>query len=274
MKKRERNDFGAVLDRGVKKLFTLIELLVVIAIIAILAAMLMPALSKAREAARASNCINNLKQNATSMLMYSNDNKGWINFYSGAIRYRTPTNALTWGYSWADTVCAGGYTAYNSPVFRCPTIPLPDHGLMQTNGTWGQWHEYIYGGHSQACAPGVDNKNSFHAKKLLSTTAGYSYRAIFTARATDPGSVLLISDSAKLLNGKYVQTYAMTVGGGMAAPHGGIQMNFIDGHAAKLTADEFFALMKANPEDYALKSMGATSFACFNANFVNKTYAF
>ena len=69
---RPRTNSGSQSGR-VRRAFTLIELLVVIAIIAILAAMLLPALAKAKQKAKQSACINNMRQIGIALVMYNGD---------------------------------------------------------------------------------------------------------------------------------------------------------------------------------------------------------
>src|ERR1700761_4566297 len=58
--------------------FSLVELLVVIGIVAVLISMLLPALNKARQQTKRIQCASNLKQCGVYLLMYAQDNKGWI----------------------------------------------------------------------------------------------------------------------------------------------------------------------------------------------------
>ncbi|MDI9587287.1 MAG: DUF1559 domain-containing protein [Acidobacteriota bacterium] len=99
--------------------FTLIELLVVIAIIAILAAILFPVFARAREKARQSTCLSNLKQIALGTLMYVQDNNE---------RFQPPTNCNTIsGCFMAGEFCGSGgpqpIQPYikNRQLWECPS---------------------------------------------------------------------------------------------------------------------------------------------------------
>jgi prepilin-type N-terminal cleavage/methylation domain-containing protein/prepilin-type processing-associated H-X9-DG protein len=104
-----------------RKGFTLIELLVVIAIIAILAAILFPVFAKAREKARQTSCLSNLKQIGTSVMMYTQD---YDEMYP--ISYQDVTSGagseaqipMTWPNRLMPYI-------KNSQVYKCPSDSRP-----------------------------------------------------------------------------------------------------------------------------------------------------
>jgi type II secretory pathway pseudopilin PulG len=108
-------------------------LLVVLAVIAILAALLLPALARARSTADRASCLNNLRQLATYMQMYTDDNRDIFPAHRNQNLDSNDVNASMTNW-WGTTLLAMARNATQTNLFHCPALKGP---RTDGNVSWG-----------------------------------------------------------------------------------------------------------------------------------------
>ncbi len=183
-----------------RKGFTLIELLVVIAIIAILAAILFPVFAQAREAARTSSCLSNVKQLSLGALMYVQDydESFWAwnwNFFCNGANNGAPRDSSAF---WAPAIYP---YVKNTGIYRCPD------DILQWDDAWANCSDDrgrrdVFGPFNPSTGAGCNfwdgcnpNYVSYGVSELLdSDNYGHRLAAIQT-----PANFMMLADGASQL---------------------------------------------------------------------------
>ncbi len=205
--------------------FTLIELLVVIAIIAILAAILFPVFAKAREKARQTSCLSNIKQLVLGCAMYVQDyDENWVPIWPGA--YGQPGNYILWMHVILPYV-------KNSQIFTCPSAPDQSWtGGLNTAGT----------GPDAKCGYGANTAWTYDDttyRTHVGPFRGAMYGTVSLANIQLPSECIALADGRWYWPQSYGYVYAYTVEprrsdvppAPMPRHNGGANVGFVDGHA-------------------------------------------
>ncbi len=153
-----------------RKAFTLIELLVVIAIIAILAAILFPVFAQARNAAKKTASISNLKQISLGATLYISDNDDTV--FPRRYTYGAPTPPDNGTKFWSNLLET--YTK-NTDIFYCPNDRADDSYIQQTTNGARFAKNNAFAPYVRGLSPSYGMNFRYLNEQLPSTTPGRTY---------------------------------------------------------------------------------------------------
>jgi prepilin-type N-terminal cleavage/methylation domain-containing protein/prepilin-type processing-associated H-X9-DG protein len=241
--------------------FTLIELLVVIAIIAILAAILFPVFAQARDKARQSTCLSNIKQLSLGVLMYAQDYDEQLLYRPGephcGWRYICSTaKEPRWWLNWWDVVLP--YTK-NNQIYHCPSAATIKEPMLSNYGISNVAIGY----------------NLYPGQGLVQTTSVNGVNpGISLAQVTHPAQTIELAEAGHVWNPKATAapfnskdnpspsiSWSPSIESGSEwGPElrhgGGANVGFVDGHSRWMRMEQFYGAVDVATKKITLDCSG------------------